>query len=132
MRVLVDTSVWSLAFRKGGPTDHPSVQKLQAVLEHGEDVFLLGIILQEVLQGFRSERTSDRLIRRLDPFDLLPLDRRHYVAAARLRRRCVSRGVTPSTIDSLIASAAIEHHCRLLTADDDFGHIAGLTRLRLL
>lgn len=132
MRVLVDTSVWSLALRRGGPTDHPTVRKLGAILERGEDVFILGIILQEVLQGFRSERTAERLNRRLEPFDLLPLERRHYAAAARLRRRCVSRGVTPSTIDSLIASAAIAHRCRLLTSDDDFEHIARVTRLRLL
>lgn len=132
MRVLVDTSVWSLALRKGGPTDHPSVRKLGTILDHGEDVFLLGIILQEVLQGFRSERTAGRLSSRLEPFGLLPLERPDYVAAARLRRRCLSHGVTPSTIDSLIASAAIGHRCRLLTVDEDFEHIARVTRLKLL
>ncbi len=95
-------------------------------------MLLLGIILQEVLQGFRIERVSDRLNRRLQPFELLLLERRHYVAAARLRRRCSSRGVTTSTIDSLIASAAIDHRCRLLTTDDDFKHISEVTRLRLL
>jgi predicted nucleic acid-binding protein len=40
--------------------------------------------------------------------------------------------VTSSTIDSLIASAAIEHRCRLLAADDDFKHIARESRLELL
>lgn len=108
------------------------MRKLGTLLEHGEDVLLLGIILQEILQGFRSERTAERLNRRLEPFDLLPLERRHYIAAARIRRRCVSHGVTPSTIDCLIASAAIVHRCRLLTADDNFEHIARVTRLKLL
>lgn len=108
------------------------MRNLATLLEHGEDVFLIGIILQEVLQGFRDEWTVGRLNRRLDAFGLLPLERRHYVAAARLRRTCLARGVTPSTIDSLIASAAIQHRCRLLTADDDFTHIARVTRLRLL
>ncbi|MGH9896491.1 MAG: type II toxin-antitoxin system VapC family toxin [bacterium] len=129
---MVDTSVWSLALRKGGPTDHTSVRKLREVLEHGEDVFLIGVILQELLQGFRDKRTIGRLSGRLQSFDLLPLERRHYVAAAQLRRRCVSNGVTPSTIDALIASAAIEHRSWLLTADDDFEHIARVTRLKLL
>lgn len=112
--------------------DHPCVEKLTTVLRHGEDVFLLGLILQEVLQGFRTERTADRLNRRLEPFELIPLERRHYVAAARLRRRCLSHGVTPSTVDALIASAAIDHRCFLLTADDDFEHISEVTKLRLL
>lgn len=33
MRALVDTSVWSLALRKGGPVDHPAVRKLSALLD---------------------------------------------------------------------------------------------------
>ena len=56
MRVLVDTSVWSLALRKKGPTDHPSVRALSSLLLAGEDVFLVGLVLQEVLQAFRSEK----------------------------------------------------------------------------
>ncbi len=132
MRVLVDTSVWALALRRGGPTDHLAVRKLTALLDRGDDLFLLGIILQEILQGFRDERTPRRLARRLEAFDLLPLDRRHYVAAARLRRRCVSAGVHPSTVDALIATAAIEHRCRLLTTDQDFTHMAGVIKLELL
>lgn len=132
MRVLVDTSVWSLALRKRGPTDHPAVAKLIALLDAGEDVYLLGIILQELLQGFRDERTHRRLSSRLAPFALLPLERHHYGAAARLRVRCLMRGVTSSTIDALIASAAIEHRCWLLTADSDFSHIARVSSLKLL
>jgi predicted nucleic acid-binding protein len=132
VRVLVDTSVWSLALRKGGPTDHPAVSKLTWLLREGEDVFLLGIILQEVLQGFRDPQTARRLSRHLEPFPLLQLERRHYVRAARLRSRCLAAGVTSSTVDALIASAAIAHRCRLLTTDEDFAHIAGVSSLALL
>jgi hypothetical protein len=39
LRVLVDTSVWSLALRKQGPADHPAVEKLTQLLRNGEDVF---------------------------------------------------------------------------------------------
>lgn len=132
MRVLVDTSVWSLALRKDGPADHPAVRSLTALLDAGEDVFLLGIILQEILQGFRREDVARRLARRLEPFELLPLERRHYEAAARLRRKCVTSGITPSTIDCLIGAAALEHRCRLLTTDEDFRHIARVTKLQLM
>jgi len=45
MRVLVDTSVWSLALRKKGPVDHPAVRALSSLLLAGEDVFLVGVVL---------------------------------------------------------------------------------------
>lgn len=132
MRVLVDTSVWALALRRGGPADHRAVRALVALLAGGEDLVLIGIILQEVLQGFRSEATAKRLEERLRPFPLLALERSDYVVAARLRRSCLTKGVSASTIDCLIASAAIAHGCSLLTADDDFGHIARHTDLELV
>jgi uncharacterized protein (DUF433 family) len=54
MRVLVDTSVWSLALRKKGPSAHSTVEKLTSLLQEDEDVVLTGMILQEILQAFRS------------------------------------------------------------------------------
>jgi len=42
MRVLVDTSVWSLSLRKHGPSHHPTVEKLTTLLQADEDVVLTG------------------------------------------------------------------------------------------
>ena len=131
MRVLVDTSVWSLALRKKGPVDHPAVRGLSSLLEANEDVVLTGIILQEVLQAFRSETTFRTVARHLAPFPLLRLDRADYVGAAALHRRCAGKGVAVSTADCQIAAAAIRHGCRLLTADADLERIARLSDLAL-
>lgn len=131
MRILVDTSVWSLSLRKGGPADHPAVERLNQYLASGENLFLTGVILQEILQAYRSERTAENVAGYLDPFPLLEIDRAGIKAAARLFRQCRSKGIAVSTIDSHIAAAAIGHSCALLTADRDFERVATVSELQL-
>jgi predicted nucleic acid-binding protein len=131
MRVLVDTSVWSLSFRKKGPAAHPSVAKLRALLEAHEDVVLTGLILQEILQAFRSDTAFQSVAAALDAFPLLPLERDDCIGAAALHRRCAAAGVSASTADCQIAVAAIHHGCLLLTADEDFRRMTSLSALRL-
>ena len=131
MRVLVDTSVWSLSLRKGGPAEHPTVEKLISILRADEDVFLIGLILQEILQAFRSDSSFRKVARHLEPFPLLDLELPDYIAAASLHRRCAARGVSASAADCQIATAAIRHNCLLLSADHDFERIARFSELKL-
>jgi hypothetical protein len=131
MSLIVDTSVWSLALRRRGPADHPAVGKLSRALEDRDDILLLGVILQEVLQGFRHPATAASVKRHFEPFPLLPLQRADFVAAARLHRACASRGIAASTVDCQIAAAAMRSHSALLTADADFAHIAKISPLKL-
>ena len=123
MSVLVDTSVWSLALRRDKPADVPEVEALRGAVERG-DACLLGVILQEVLQGFPSPDRTRRLVDYLSPFPILALHRGDYVYAAEIRNKCRAKGVPASTVDAQIAAAAINHRCRLLTTDGDFEHIA--------
>jgi predicted nucleic acid-binding protein len=118
--------------RKKGPADHPCVRKLEALLAGNEDLVLTGVILQEVLQAFKSESTFRRLIEYFEPFPLLELGRSDYVSAAKLHRRCASRGISVSTADCQIAIACINHDCALLTADKDFERIAQTSVLKLV
>jgi predicted nucleic acid-binding protein len=131
VKLLVDTSVWSLALRRKPLVEHPSVRRLHSVLGKA-DVVLTGLVLQEVLQAFRVDATVRKVARHLSAFPLLQLDRRHYESAAAIHRLCAARGIATSTSDRQVASAAIEHGCALLTADDDFTRIAKPTTLRLL
>jgi predicted nucleic acid-binding protein len=128
---LVDTSVWSLAFRKSATAPHPAVVRLANVLGKA-DIVLLGVILQEVLQAFRSESVFQRALRHLASFPVLQLRRSDYVAAARLHRTCADHGVSASTVDCQIAAAAIANRCALLSTDADFQRIAEYGRLRLV
>jgi predicted nucleic acid-binding protein len=132
--VLADTSAWSLLLRRplGQEVEAPAAAALRRFLEEGVPVFLTGLILQELLTGFRSEVRRAELLRRLEPFELLQPSRATHAAAARLADRCLRKGVTPSTIDVLIAQLALERDCTLLTADADFRGIARCARgLRL-
>jgi predicted nucleic acid-binding protein len=131
MRVLVDTSAWSHALRAGGDPADPASRRLSSLVGKA-DVVLIGLILQEVLQGFRGDAAFRKVERRLEAFPLLQLDRAHYVAAARVRRACAAVGIAASTADCQIAAAAIGHRCQLFTLDRDFEAIASRSSLRLL
>ncbi len=133
MRVLVDTSVWSLALRRAAPANpHPAAQTLRRLIEAEQAVCLIGVILQEVLQGVRDHTQFLRLRNLLRPFPLLDLARADFEAAAQLRNHCQFHGIQAGTIDFLIAAASIRHDCAILTTDRDFTHIARLSSLRLL
>ncbi len=132
MTVLVDTSVWSLSLRKDGPAKHPAVEKLQTLILDTQNIVLAGIILQEILQGFRQEETFTMVISYFKAFPLLPLNRDDFIAAAKLRRQAMTKGLTLSTPDCQIAAAAINHKCHLLTTDKDFSSIAIWAPLQLL
>lgn len=125
MNLVVDTSVWSLVLRRPRVEEsHPLVREFRAHIEAGDGLFLIGNILQELLDGLRSKKDFDRLNGLMKPFPLLLLERDTYVSAAKLRQRCRSKGIQIGPIDSLIATACIEHGFPLLTADRDFRHIA--------
>lgn len=132
MRVLVDTSVWSKALRRRArEPEPPPVVRLRRLVERG-DVVLSGLVLQEVLQGFKQDVHFRKARLALAAFPLLQLDRSHYIAAAEIRRVCAARGVAASTVDCQIAASAIGHGCSLLTTDADFARIAAHVPLKLV
>jgi predicted nucleic acid-binding protein len=54
-----------------------------------------------------------------------------YRSAAAIFRVGRSRGITLTTIDTLIAAIAIEHGAILFTLDHDFARVAQITSLRV-
>ena len=125
MNLVVDTSVWSLVLRRPRvDEDDPHVRAFRWHLESGDGLFLIGNILQELLDGLRSTKQFERLLGFLDPYPLLELNRETYVAAARLRSVCRSKGVNAGSADFLIAATCCQHGFPLLTADKDFARIA--------
>lgn len=133
MNLVVDTSVWSLVLRRPRVNEaHPLVRTFRFHVESGDAIFLIGTILQELLDGVRSPEPCDRLLGLLEPFPLLDLYRETYVFAAKLRTRCRSKGLQSGPIDFLIAAACCGHGFPLLTADQDFSRIARHSDLTLL
>ncbi len=131
MRILVDTSVWSLALRRSSGIVNEEAIALKTIIEQGEEIYLLGIILQEVLQGIRNPKDFLALKEYFKAFPLIDLAREDYVRAAELKNQLIRKGRQASTIDVLIASAATSHHCHLFTADKHFMQIAEHSQLKL-
>ncbi len=125
----MDTSVWSLAFRRGGPASDPAVGKLTQLFTEGPEPLLPGIVLQEILQGL-PEASVARVRERLAAVDLAVPDRATHERAAALRRLGRERGLTLGTVDCLIAALALESGA-LLTTDRDFTLLADHVPLRL-
>jgi predicted nucleic acid-binding protein len=118
--LLVDTSVWSLAFRRDAKSLTPQVAALQAALNGGESVVTTGLILQELLQGFSGARAHKELVQRFAALPLIVPDRGDYIDAAGLRNLCRRSGVQLGTIDALLAQLCIRHELTMLTTDNDF------------
>ena len=125
MNLVVDTSVWSLVLRRPRVEEtNRYVRAFRAHIEGGDGVFLIGSILQELLDGIRDKKDFDRLKNLLRPVPLVILGRGTFVAAAELRQRCRSKGIKVGPVDCLIAAACIQEGYPLLTADRDFAHMA--------
>jgi predicted nucleic acid-binding protein len=120
MALLVDTSVWSLAFRRDSAPDIAEVAQLRSALEGGDMVVTTGLILEELLQGFDRPRARRDLLNRFGAIPLLAPDRKDHVDAAGLRNSCRKAGVQPGTIDALLAQIAIRHKLTMLSTDADF------------
>ena len=94
-------------------------------------MFTTGLILQELLQGFRGPRARDAIVERFAALPLLVPDRQDHLEAAELRNDCRRRGVEIGTIDALLAQLCSRYSLTLLTADHDFERIAGVRPLEL-
>jgi len=129
--ILVDTSVWSLAFRRDQVTATPQVHALRDALDGSDAVVTTGLVLQELLQGFSGPQARKELIERFAALPLIVPDWQDHIEAAELRNRCRRAGVQVGTIDALLAQLCLRHDLLLLTTDQDFKHAAAHCPLRL-
>ena len=124
---LVDSSVW-IDYLSSSPG--PAGAELRRLIAEGEPVALTGIIVSEVLQGLTRE--IEEVERFLAMWEVIePRGLSTYGAAAGIFRLARTRGVSMTTIDSLIAAIALEQDVALFSLDKDFAHLSKLTGLRL-
>ena len=131
MTLFVDTSVWSLALRRDSPPDEPPVQRLRAALTGGEAVHTTGIVLQEILQGYRGPRAREQIVNRFAALPIIVPTRSDHIEAAELRNECRRHGIQVGTIDALLTQLCIRHDLVMLKTDHDFDRVAVWTPLRL-
>ena len=124
MKVLVDTSVWSLALRRPKAVSLPgdqqaTVRELADLVQDGRAV-LMGPVRQELLCGIKTQAQFDVLKDSLAAFEDLTLSVQDFELAAQAFNTCRANGVQGSNTDFLICAVAIHHQLPIFTLDRDF------------
>jgi predicted nucleic acid-binding protein len=129
MKVLVDTSVWSLALRR---TDfaNPEREELQSLVRDGR-VAIIGPIRQEILSGVKLAKQFNTLRDSLRNFPDTELTSVDYEEAAGFFNSCRGRGVQGSNTDFLICAVALRREMSIFTTDKDFSQYAKVLPLNL-
>jgi predicted nucleic acid-binding protein len=128
--VIVDTTVW-VDYLRGERTPETDWLEREAARQR---LGLTDLTLCEVLQGVRSDREFDEVLRELLKFELFDTGgERLATAAAQNFRTMRKQGRTVrKTIDCLIASFCILHGHILLHRDSDFRHFEELLGLSVV
>ena len=92
MGLLVDTSVWSLAYRRDTPPAVPEVDVLRHALGSGDSVVTTGMILLELLRGFVPPRAQAIILEAFGSLELIEPARLDYVEAASVAHVCRRAG----------------------------------------
>jgi len=123
MMVLVDSPIWSLAFRRAKGALDPSLQSLEselAELIREQRAQLIGPVRQEVLSGLREEARFHRLRHSLRAFPDPAITIEDYELAAEYYNRCRASGIVGGATDLLICAVAARRDWQVFTTDRDF------------
>ena len=121
MKLLVDTSVWSLALRRKNTASlSPDEQKLKAKLvqaiQDGQ-VAMLGLLRQELLSGIKEKAQFDKVKAALNPYLDEPITTADHEYAAHVYNECRNQGVEGGTVDILICAVAVRRGWEVLSGD---------------
>jgi predicted nucleic acid-binding protein len=123
LKVLVDTPVWSIGFRRRPQDLNADEVRLKGALgelaQEGR-ALLIGPVRQELLSGLREHSQFNRMIRILQPFPDAEIKTEDYENAARMSNLCSSSGLANTSVDMLICAVAVASGVPILTTDRDF------------
>ena len=121
MKLLADTSVWSLALRRRRTATLSGDEKrLVAVLSEAirdGRVVMIGPIRQEILSGIKEQAQFVRLRTTLAAFRDEPIDTTDYEEAARGYNLCRTQGVQCGPVDMLICAVTARRKWSVLAND---------------
>ena len=132
MKVLVDTSVWSLALRRSTTpvTLHHEIQKLTELILASQ-VVMVGAVRQEILSGISSAQVFTSLKEKLDAWEDLQLNEKDYITAATFFNSARNQGIQGSHTDFLLCAIAHNHNLVIFTTDKDFDRYATILPITL-
>lgn len=118
MKVIVDTSVWSLALKRQPKTSDVVVKIYDLIAD--SRVIILGAVRQEILSGIKHQEQFEKLKNYFRAFPNLTLDAEDYELAADYFNICRRRGIQGANTDFLICATASRRNYEILTTDKDF------------
>ncbi|NOY29820.1 MAG: PIN domain-containing protein [Planctomycetes bacterium] len=125
MIVLVDTPIWSLAYRrqKRSAADQAASNELSRLIREAR-AGLIGPVRQELLSGIRDGKVFETLRSHLRGMDEIPIETIDYEQAARISNLCRKNGIQGSAADFLLCAVATRYDAPIFTTDGDFLHYA--------
>jgi predicted nucleic acid-binding protein len=120
--LLIDTSVW-IDFFNGVDSDNVNV--FNYYLENDFPIFICPVIIQEILQGIKSEKEYRQVKEYLFALNVLNDDDiEAAMGAVKIYRKLREKGITiRKSNDCLIAYYAIKYSLKILHRDRDFDNI---------
>jgi predicted nucleic acid-binding protein len=120
--LLIDTSVW-IDFFSGVDSDNVNV--FNYYLENDFPIFICPVIIQEILQGIKSEKEYKQVKEYLFALNVLNDDAiEAALGAVKIYRKLREKGITiRKSNDCLIAYYAIKYSLKILHRDRDFDNI---------
>jgi hypothetical protein len=119
LKVLVDTPIWSFAFRSKNAGFENHVENLKTLIIE-QRVVIIGAIRQEVLSGYSDLAKFETLRNKLKYFENALIIDDDYIQAAEFYNICRKNGVQGSHIDFLICAVAVRLGVEIYTTDKDF------------
>ena len=119
MKVIVDTSVWSLALRRRKGLDNKHVEELEELIKEVR-VQLIGPVRQELLNGIKSEKQFRVLKKHLRAFKDLAIETEDYELASEYFNNARNNGIQGSNTDFLLCAISARHRMPIFTRDKDF------------
>ena len=125
--VLIDTCIWVGFFNRTQSTERMTVDPLL----DDDRAAITGMILAEILQGFRRDDQADWVASSLKGLHALEPTWDDWRFVAKLGRQLIASGHRLPLTDPAIAAIALRNDCFVLTTDPHFDLIAGLKRFPL-
>ncbi len=117
--VLLDTTAWIDFLRAGSRTLGDTAQKLIAA----DRAVLCGVVVAELLRGFKGAREQRQLHNLLDTIPRLDTIEQDWEDAGNMLRRLREKGITVPLTDAVVAVVAQRNGIAVLTSDDHFRHL---------
>jgi hypothetical protein len=119
VKVLIDTPIWSYAFRSKNIHFESHVEALKTLIIN-QQILIIGVIRQEVLSGYSDEKKFELLRQKLSVFENTPILDDDYIQAATFSNLCRQKGIQGSPIDFLICAVSVRLNAKIFTTDKDF------------